>query len=159
MLGDDIREYSAQLKRGGIQRAYRGILSFMSALKASLERHYPEYALGTLYPGYMDMSYFAVPPPALKAAGLKIAIVYLHQEARFEAWLAADNRKRQREIIKQLAGKELGGLTLPSPGPGVDSIIAAIITEAPDFDRAEELIRQIENYVLDFIRRVTALLA
>jgi hypothetical protein len=37
-LNDAVREYTAQLGLGHIQKAYRGIMSFFSDLKAVLER-------------------------------------------------------------------------------------------------------------------------
>ena len=107
-LNEDIREYTAQLQKGSIQRAYKGIMVFMSELKSALERKYPDYTSSALYYGYMDMTYFAItPPPPLKDKKLKIALVYLHTENRFEYWLAAANRMIQADIIKTLSGKDL----------------------------------------------------
>jgi hypothetical protein len=65
-LNSDICEYTAQLKTGQIQRTYKGIMDFMSELKAVLERKMPEFASSAFYFGYMDMTSFAFTPPALK---------------------------------------------------------------------------------------------
>ena len=98
-LNDAINEYTAQLQKGQIQIAYRGIMTFMSTLKSTLESNHPDYAASGLYFGYMDMTYFAFTPLELKRRNLKIAIVYLHQENRFELWLVGTNRKIQAEYI------------------------------------------------------------
>ncbi len=88
-----VREYTVQLGKGRIQRAYKGILSFLSGLGAYLKDKYPDHSLSALYPGYMDMSYFAFTPPYLRDKRLKIAVVYLHEDNRIEAWLGGVNRK------------------------------------------------------------------
>ena len=159
MLTDDILEYTAQLKKGQIQRAYRGIIAFMSELKALLESRYSEYSTSTLYFGYMDMTYFAFTPPALKDRKLKVAIVYLHEEGRFELWLAAANRKIQADYIELLRHKELGGYTLSQRAPGVDAILSATVTEQPDFDHPEALKRLIKGKVAEFSKNIVDILA
>jgi hypothetical protein len=156
-LGDDIREYTTQLSKGQIQRAYKGIMAFMAELKAGLERKYPHFAVSALYFGYMDMTYFAFTPPELKKQRLKIAIVYLHEECRFELWLAASNRQTQAEYVALLSQRELGGFTL-SP-PGVDAIIAAPIDGQPDFGHIDELKAQIEAGTIAFAQDIVRVLA
>jgi hypothetical protein len=133
-------------------------MMFMSDLKAYLESAGPDYASSALYFGYMDMSYFAFTPPALKDKKLKIAIVYLHEECRFELWLAANNRKVQADYIELLKNKDIRGYTLSQAGPGVDSIIATVIAEQPDFDNPEELKKQIEAKTLEFTKDVISIL-
>ena len=149
-LGDDVREYTEHLRRGAIQRAYRGILAFMSDLRAQLERRYPDYAVSAVYPGYLDMTYFAFTPPALRDAKLKVAIVYLHAEDRLELWLGASNRRLQADIAQRMVGKDLGGYSLVPSGPGVDAIIADIAVGHPDFDSLEQLRTLIESKALAF---------
>lgn len=149
-LNDDIREYTARLKDGQIQRAYKGILNFMSELRVYLVRTYTEYTTSALYFGYMDMTYFALIPPLLKKRKLKIAVVYLHAENRFECWLAGANRKVQADYIERLSGRNIGGYMLSKPAPGVDAIIAASISDQPDFDQRDCLIEALENKITAF---------
>jgi hypothetical protein len=106
----------------------------------------------------MDMSYFAFTPPGLKAKKLKVAIVYLHELGRFEAWLGGNNRKIQSDFIERLSEKDLGSYRLSKPAPGVDSIIEAILVEDPDFDKIEELMMQIEKQTIEFINDMTIIL-
>ena len=150
-LNNIVQEYTKQLSKGQIQKAYRGIMSFMSGLKSHLEQRYPNYSISALYFGYMDMTYFACTPPDLKDKKLKIAIVYLHKEGRFEAWLGGNNRKIQAEFIEWLSEKDIGKHRLSKPVPGVDSIIEVILVEDPDFDKLEELKTQIEVKTIEFI--------
>ena len=158
-LNNDIRQYVAQLSKGQIRRAYKGIMTFMSDAKAYLEGKYPDYAASALYFGYMDMTYFAFTPPALRDRKLKIAVVYLHEENRFEVWLAANNRKIQADSIEALSHKDLGGYALSQVAPGVDSIIAASIAEQPDFDHPDQLKKQIEMKTMEFVNDMIELLS
>jgi len=157
-LNDDVMKYTEELKSGYIQRAYRGIMAFMSEFKAYMEGKYPDYISSAVYFGYMDMTYFALTPPALRSLKLKTALVYLHEERRFELWLAANNRKIQEEYIDNLSKKDLMGYKLSKVSPGVDSIIEDIIVNNPDFDKKEELIKLIENKIDKFINDVLTII-
>jgi len=157
-LDKHIQEYRLQLSKGYIQKAYKGIMTFMSGLKSHLENRYPDYITSALYFGYMDMSYFAFTPPSLKAKNLKVAIVYLHEQGRFEAWLGGNNRKIQAEYIERLNEKDLGNYRLSKPASGVDSITESVLVEDPDFDMLEELKMQIEKKTIEFINDMTAIL-
>lgn len=61
-FNNHVREYTIQLSKGQIQKAYKGIMTFMSGLRTYLESMYPEYTASALYFGYMDMTYFAFTP-------------------------------------------------------------------------------------------------
>lgn len=157
-LGEDIREYNRLLEAGGIQRAYRGIMSTMSGLRDALASRHPDYSAGSLYQGYMDMTYFSFTPRNLAERKLKLAVVYLHEENRLEAWLAGGNRRIQAEHIKLLKNCELGGYKLSEASPGVDSIIEAIIIDEPDFDDRGGFIRDSEAAIMSFSAKLTDIL-
>jgi hypothetical protein len=157
-LNNHVREYTIQLSKGHIQKAYRGIMTFMSSLNAYFEGKYPDYTASALYFGYMDMTYFAFTPSALKNMRLKIAIVFLHVECKFEVWLAGNNRRVRTECITLLSHKNIGRYTLTPVRSSVDSIIASLIVAEPDFDNPDELKKQIEVKTIEFIRDMTSIL-
>lgn len=157
-LCECIKEYTAQLGKGYIQKAYKGIMTFMSDLKSHLESKYPDYISSALYFGYMDMTYFAFTPKELKDVKLKIALVYLHEESRFELWLAANNRSIQSKYITLLSGRNIGSYSLSQAAPGVDSIIESVIVEKPDFDNADDLKKQIEENTIKFACEIISIL-
>lgn len=158
LLNNYIKEYRVQLSKGHLQKAYKAIMTFMSGLGSYLEKRYPGHTIGSLYFGYMDMTYFAFTPTCLKDRKLKIAIVYLHEQGRFEAWLGGSNKKIQAEYIELFSGKNLGGYKLSKALPGVDSIMEWILVEQPDFDQPEELKIEIEKKILEFINDIDAML-
>ena len=111
---ESMTEYRKQLEKGEIQIAYRGLMDYLQALKAHFQKSHPEFTVpGGLYFGYMDMSYFAIVPESLKPRSLKIAVVFLHKEFRFEVWLAAANKQVQTEYWKRI--KDSGWDQIP-PG-------------------------------------------
>ena len=157
-LSESVREYTAQLQLGQIQKAYKGIMTFMSGLKTYLEGQHPDFSATGLYFGYLDMTYFAFTPPDLKQRSLKIAIVYLHEQNRFEVWLGGANRKVQAVTIELLKGKDLDGLVLSEVKPGVDSIIEMQLVQKPDFDHSQELMLAIESKMIEFTRKIREIL-
>jgi hypothetical protein len=133
-------------------------MTVMTDLRTYLVSNYPDYAAGALYFGYMDMTYFSFTPPDLKEKNLKIAIVYLHEENRFEVWLAGSNRKIQAEYIALLSKRNIGRYSLMQIQPGVDAIIAEIIIDQPDFDDPADLKRQIGFSVGKFVTDIVAMI-
>lgn len=157
-LAKHIQEYRLQLSKGQIQKAYKGIMTLMSSLKSDLEKNYPDHITSALYFGYMDMTYFAFTPPQLKSKKLKVAIVYIHEEGRFEAWLGGSNRKIQAEVIEWLSHENIGKYKLSQVSPGVDSIIESVLVEQPNFDKLDALKLQIEEKAIEFINEILVLM-
>jgi hypothetical protein len=151
-MNSQIKAYREQLQKGTIQKAYRGIMAFMSVLHRHLGKENPTYSVSSLYAGYMDMTYIAVTPPLLKDLKLKIAIVYLHEEGTFEAWLAAANRSIQAEYMERLQAKDTKNYTLASASPGVDAILSATIIAQPDFDHPAILLQLISDAAATFTK-------
>lgn len=157
-LQQAVSRYTASLSDGDPQRAYRAILSYMSSLQTELSGRFPACAGGALYPGYLDMTYFALTPPELREKKLKLALVYLHAEARFELWLAANNRALQAETVKKLSALPLGKYRVTSPAPGVDAIIETIALAEPDFDQPERMTLLLADAFASFAADMRALI-
>lgn len=155
---DLINEYTAQLRKGQIQKAYKVIMAFMSGLKNYMGSKHPEYAASALYSGYMDMTYFAFTPMELKERNLKIAVVYLHEQNRFEAWLGGGNRKVQAEYIELFKSKDIGYYKLSQARPGVDSIIEMQVADQLNFEQAEDLMQEIEGKTIEFANNIISIL-
>ena len=86
--------YKKQLQGGQIITAYQGLMAYFNGLRLHFQKGYPHYQVpSNIYYGYMDMTYFAIIPETLKERDLKVAVVFPHPEFRFEAWLAARNKK------------------------------------------------------------------
>jgi hypothetical protein len=148
-------EYRIQLKKGVIQKAYKGLMEYMLGLKGHFKNAYPDHFVsGSLYQGYMDMTYFSFIPGSLKSRDLKIAIVFLHEAFRFEAWLAGSNKQVQDRYWKIFKESQWDHYHLVPTTQGYDSILEHLLVENPDFQDLDVLTRQIENETLKFIRDI-----
>jgi hypothetical protein len=157
---ESMSEYKKQLEKGEIQKAYRGLMDYLQALKAHFHKAHPEFSVsGSLYFGYMDMSYFSLVPKSLKTRNLKIAVVFLHEAFRFEVWLAAANKGVQTEYWKLIKDSSWDQYRLvPSP-QGYDSIIENVLVENPEFSDLDVLTQQIESGTMAFIKDVESFLS
>jgi hypothetical protein len=157
---ESMMEYKEQLTKGAIVSAYRGLMDYFNGLRVFFQKKYPAFSVsGSVYYGFMDMTYFAIVPESLKRRKLKVAIVFLHEAFRFETWLSGANRTVQREYWKLVKEKKWEEYRIPSPAKGVDSILEYIVADSPDFRDLDTLTKQIERGTLKFIDDVEKFLA
>ena len=152
---EDLKEYRKQLEKGTIKRAYQGLMEYMLGLRSYFEKKYPKYSVsGSIYQGYMDMTYFSFFPDSLKRRRLKMGIVFVHQAFRFEAWLFGYNKGVQAQYWKLFKDSGWNKYRIPSTTKGVDSILEGILVDNPDFSDLDTLTKQIERGTLEFIEDV-----
>jgi hypothetical protein len=157
---ESLQEYRAQLKKGAIQEAYRGLMEFLMALRTHFNNKYPDYFVsGSIYYGHMDMTYFSFFPKPFQERKLKIAIVFLHETFRFEAWLAGVNKQVQAKYWKLFKECDWHKYRLVSTPKGADSILESPLTNDPDFRDLAALTEQIEKRTLIFIKDVESFLS
>ena len=150
---ESMNEYRKQLAKGSIQVAYRGLMDYLQALRAHIQKRHPEFSVpGSLYFGYMDMSYFSIVPDSLKSRSLKIAVVFLHEAFRFEIWLAAANKSVQAEYLKKIKDSGWDKYRIVPSVQGYDSIIEHILVTEPDFSDLAALTTRIDQGIMEFIK-------
>ena len=148
----DLKEYRKHLGKGTIQRAYQGLMEYLMGLRSYFEKKYPAYSVsGSIYQGYMDMTYFSFFPESLKRRRLKVGIVFVHQSFRFEVWLFGYNKGVQAQYWKLFKDSGWNKYRIPSTTKGVDSILEGILVDNPDFSDLDTLTKQIERETLEFI--------
>ena len=159
-LPENLNNYREQLQKGAIQEAYKGLMEYILSLKTHFKNRHPEFAVpSNMYFGYMDMTYFSIVPDALKERGLKIAIVFLHREFRFEVWLAGVNKDVQADYWKRISESGWKKYHLVPTLKGADSILEHVLVENPDFYNLGELTDKIEHETLLFINEVEKFLS
>ena len=150
-----INEYKKQLEKGDINEAYKGLMEYIMDLRVQFKKKYPDYFVsGSIYYGYMDMTYFSFIPESLKRRKLRIAIVFIHVTCRFEVWLAGYNKDIQSKYWKLFKESDWNKYCIPSTTKGVDSIMEYILVDNPDFSDLDTLTNQIERGTLKFIKDV-----
>jgi hypothetical protein len=154
LIQEDMEELRRQLTKGSIQKAYRALLSYMTQLRIHFVNKYGDSAVSGLYQGYMDMTYFALFPPFLKRLDLKAAIVFNYDAFRFEAWLAARNRKVQRQYWELFKDSRWVEYRVVVPAGGIDSIIECDLAIDFDLSHPDALTSKIENRTSTFINDI-----
>ena len=155
-----VNAYRQQLEIGAIKKAYRGLMEYIMELRTYFKNNYPDYFVsGSIYYGYMDMTYFSFYPASLKQRNLKIAIVFIHDTCRFEAWLAGANKQVQHNYWKLFKERNWNKYHLVSATKDVDSIVECKLVDHPDFNHLDALTQQIELATLKFIADVEGFLS
>jgi hypothetical protein len=150
-----MNEYKKQLKKGYIQEVYKRLMEYIMDLRTQFKKKYPDYFVsGSIYYGYMDMTYFSFIPQSLKRRKLRIAIVFIHDKCRFEVWLTGYNKDVQTKYWKLFKESDWNKYHIASTTRGVGSIIDYILTDNPDFSDLDTLTKQIEKGTLKFIKDV-----
>jgi len=158
-LQENMIEYRKQLKKGAIQKAYQGLMQYMLSLKNHFDTKYPDFSVsGSMYSGYMDMTYFSVFPKSLKNRELKIAIVFVYDSFRFEVWLSGRNQKVLAKYWKIVKDSGWDKYQLAAQGKWADSILEHVLVYNPDFSDLEALTKQIDQEASKFIRDVESFL-
>lgn len=152
-------EYKKQMQLGVVPKAYLGLMEYMSRLKNYLKSEHPDYSVsGSMYFGYMDMTYFSFFPETLGARNLKTGIVFIHETCHFEVWLFGVNKKVQQEYWQIFKEKRFDTYPLVETIKGHDAIIEHIIVKEPDFNDLDALTAKIENGAVKFIRDIEGFL-
>ncbi len=155
-----MEEYQRQLEKGEIQRAYQGLMKYVRDLKTHFGHTYPDYAgSGSIYYGYMDMTYFALFPESLKRRKLKIAIVFVHDKFRFEVWLSGSNRDAQAEYWRLFKEGDWDMYHLAADPRKADFLMSHVLDESPAFGDLDALTTRIERGTLVFIKDVERFLS
>jgi hypothetical protein len=154
-----MNEYRKQLQKGAIQAAYKGLMEYIMDLRTQFKHKYPDYVVpGSIYYGYMDMTYFSFFPKSLQDRNLKIAIVFIHAAFRFEVWLAGYNKQVQTQYWKLFKESGWNQYPIVPTTQGVDSIVEHVLVENPDFSDLNALSNQIERETLKFIKDIESFL-
>jgi hypothetical protein len=156
---DAMMVYKQQMQLGIIPRAYLGLMGYLSALKSTLKTRHPEYHVsGSMYFGYMDMTYFSFFPNTLKHLKLKTGIVFIHETCQFEVRLYGVNKQVQTHYWKLIKDSGWSQYKLVETTKGEDAILTHVLVEEPNFDDLEGLTDQIEQGTLRFVGDVEGFL-
>ena len=127
LFHEHIDEFRKQLEKGSIQKAYKGLMEYIMSLRNYLKEKYPDYSVsGSIYYGYLDMTYFSIFPKTFKDRKLKIALVFLYEPFRFEVWLAGINKQVQAKYWKLIKENGWHQYRIVPTAQGFDSIIEHI---------------------------------
>jgi hypothetical protein len=157
---ENMKEYRKQLENGAIKEAYKGLMEYIMDLRSHFQNKYPDYSVsGSIYQGYMDMTYFSFFPKSLKDRKLKVGIVFIHDTCRFEGWLFGYNKQVQSKYWELFKESGWNKYRIVPTTKGADSIIEHVLADNPDFSDLDTLTKQIEKETLKFIKDVESFLS
>lgn len=135
-------------------------MEYILGLRTHLANKYADYSVANnIYFGYMDMTYFSLMPEELKKRKLKIAVVFIHESCRFEAWLAAANKQIQSNYWKLFKKSGWNKYKLVPTIQGYDSILEHTLVDNPDFSNLDGLTETIEKEIVRFINNTVGFLS
>jgi hypothetical protein len=158
-LQNRLEVYRRAMQDGVLPDAYRTIVVAMMEIRSHCARKLPVNSVsGSLYQGYMDMTFFSVVPESLRLLKLKIVVVFLHDKFSLEIWLAGTNRKVQTRYCELFSKITDCPYRISKPEPGVDSILEFDLDLNPDFSNQSTLTIKVEEGLSSFISDVKLLL-
>jgi hypothetical protein len=150
-----MKEYKKQMENGAIPKAYQGLMDYIMELRSLFQKKYPDHFVsGSIYYGYMDMTYFSFFPESLKRKKLKVGIVFIHETCKFEVWLFGYNKQVQSKYWKLIKDSGWKKYRIPKTTKGFDSIMESTLVDNPNFSDLNILTTQIESGTLKFIKDV-----
>lgn len=155
-LSQYIKTYKDQLEIGDIQKAYQGLMDYIMSLRTHFVNHYSDhFVVGSIYQGYMDVSYFTITTESLKSKKLKIGIGFNHEKMQFGIWLSGQNRQIQKQYWELFKDSDWNKYHIPETLNEGFAIIEEVLIENPDFDNLESLTEQIETKTIQFVKDIT----
>jgi hypothetical protein len=147
-------EYRKQMRLGVIPIAYMGLMKYFMSLRNQLKKQHPKFEVSGIQWGYMDQTYFLFHPQSFKKRGIKVAIVFVHETCRFDAWLASRNGQFRKKYWQLFKDKGFDKYHLVPSDKAVDPILEHTLVADPDFSDPDSLSAQIEGASLSFIKDV-----
>lgn len=140
-LNQYVSIYKEALDKGDIQKAYTGLVKYVSTLKAYCSKNMnDEYSFGNTLRGYMDYTYFYFFNDFLRDKKLRFGIVLNHEKMRFELWLMGQNTVVQKEYWNLLKSTKWNKDKTTKPKY---SELEVVLIDNPDFDRLDILSQSI----------------
>ena len=145
-LNGCISLYKEQLKKGDIQKAYKGLIRYVMSLKSHLSRTLAKrYSFGNVSLGYLDYTYFYCIDSYLREKKLRFCIVLNHEKMQFELWLVGQNSEVQKKYWNILKDTEWNKYQTFMPKY---SVLETILIENPDFNNLSLLTKKIEKEII-----------
>ena len=141
-LNARISAYKKVFASGEIQKTYQSLVGVVQGLRTECYKAYKgKYSVANVLHGYIDFTYFYLQNDYLKKHRLKLAIVFNHQEVRFELWLLGQTKDVQINFWEKLKGEKwVNEDSMPEW-----SIFEIVMIASPDFDDIEQLSESIHS--------------
>jgi len=150
-LNARIPAYKKVFASGEIQKTYQSLVGVVQDLRTEFKNAYKgKYSVANVLHGYIDFTYFYLQNDYLKKHRLKLAIVFNHQEVRFELWLLGQTKDVQINFWEKLKGEKwVNEDSMPEW-----SIFEIVMIANPNFDDTEQLSESIHSKFTEFSNKI-----
>lgn len=150
-LNRQVKIYQDLLHAGDIETAYVALRKFVSTLRAGYAKTLLQYTVGSVFPGYMDYTYFYFYDDFLKEHKLRFGLVLNHQKMCFELWLLGQNEKVQANYWALLKDSQWNKQLTKRP---IYSVLEVVLVEAPNFDELAQLEEMILQQTANYTKKI-----
>lgn len=150
-LNARIPAYKKVFASGEVQKTYQSLVGVVQDLRTEFKKAYKgKYSVANVLHGYIDFTYFYLQNDYLKKHRLKLAIVFNHQEVRFELWLLGQTKDVQINFWEKLKGEQwVNEDSMPEW-----SIFEIVMIDNPDFDGTKQLTESIQSTFIEFSNEI-----
>lgn len=149
-----LSEYKKLIETTDLQKGYQEFIKLFRFLRTELKKALPEYDFsGHIVENNMDFAYFQLSDDELIASGLKIQVVFIHKDFRFEVWVSGYNRKIQCAYYEKLKSQTIPYALNNNPNR-VDYIIKTPLNENLDLSDGFGVLEEIKVHVLDCVNYI-----
>ena len=95
-----LEEYQNLIQNTNLQKGYQEFIRLFRWLRINLQNRFSSFRFqGNIVENNMEYSYFQFSDDTLKQMGLKIVVVFVHSDFRFEIWISGCNRQVGRGLV------------------------------------------------------------
>ena len=150
--------YKKLIETTELQDGYQEFIKLFRYLRTELEKELEDFSFSSsIVENRMDFAYFQLLSNELKEKGLKVQIVFVHKEYRFEVWISGYNRKIQCNYYNYLKEQNIKYIVNTNPNR-VDYIIKSPLPKDIDISNGVELIEKLKlevNQIVGFANNIT----
>ena len=141
-LNDRVSAYKETFASGEIQETHQKLVGIVQSLRTEFVKRYKgKFSVAGVMHGYIDFTYFYLQNDFLKSHKLKLAVVFNHQQVRFELWLLGQTKDVQIRYWEKLKG-----LSWVNPAVMPEySIFEVTLLSNPDFDNITALSKSVHG--------------
>ena len=141
-LNDRVSAYKEAFASGEIQETHQKLVGIVQSLRTEFVKRYTgKFSVAGVMHGYIDFTYFYLQNDFLKSHKLKLAVVFNHQQVRFELWLLGQTKDVQIRYWEKLKG-----LSWVNPAVMPEySIFEVTLLSNPDFDNITALSKSVHS--------------
>ncbi len=143
--------YKTLIQTTELQKGYQEFIKLFRFLRIELEKEFSEYTFsGNIVENAMDYSYFQFTDEHLKKQGLKVVVVFVHNNFCFEVWISGLNRKIQCQYYNELKDIPIPFILNDKPSK-VDYILKLPLNRNVPINNGGELILEIKRCAIELI--------